>query len=88
MTTISSISEEGGQEPKPKKHVRFADEVDRPTEDKNVMTDEMQQPVPQEVINKIKAVYFTKETQTLTYEIKKFNSQKVSLPTGGPPIYL
>ena len=62
MTIDSSSSPKIMAEQKPQKHVRFADPVEVPAEFYKKPLDKKEQAVPQEVIDKIKAVYFTKET--------------------------
>ena len=62
-TTIdSSSAPQIRTEPKPKKHVTFSDPIEMPAEFYNKPLDKKENALPQDVINKIKAVYFTKET--------------------------
>ena len=63
QTTVDSSGDPlASPEPKPKKHVRFAEPAQTTAEFYKPSLDKKEQPIPQEVIDKIKAVYFTKET--------------------------
>ena len=62
MTIDSSSSPETVSEPKPQKHVRFAEPVEVPAEFYKKPLDKKRHAIPQDVIDKINAVYFTKET--------------------------